>query len=85
MENYDERQFLNVGTGVDLSIRELAEMIKEIVGYPGEIVWNTDKPDGTPRKLMDVTKINDLGWKHAIDLREGITAVYENFKTLELA
>lgn len=85
MENYDERQFLNVGTGVDLSIRELAEMIKEIVGFEGEIVWNTDKPDGTPRKLMDVSKINDLGWKHAIELREGITSVYENFKNLELA
>jgi GDP-L-fucose synthase len=85
MENYDEKQFLNVGTGQDLSIRELAELIKEIVGFDGEIIWNTDKPDGTPRKLMDVSKINDLGWKHAIELREGISAVYENFKNLELA
>lgn len=85
MENYNERQFLNVGTGVDLSIRELAELIKEVTGFEGEIEWNTDKPDGTPRKLMDVSKINDLGWKHAIELREGISSVYENFKNLELA
>lgn len=85
MNEYDGKEFVNVGTGVDLSIKELAETIASVVGYQGSIVWNTDKPDGTPRKLMNVNKINELGWKHQIDLREGIESVYEEFKTLSFA
>lgn len=79
MQHYNEREFVNVGTGEDLSIRSLAEMIQDIVGYPGEIVWNTSKPDGTPRKLMNVSKIESLGWKHRINLRNGIESVYSEF------
>lgn len=80
MNNYDEKLFVNIGTGTDLSIKELAEMIQDVVGYEGEITWNTDKPDGTPRKLMDVGRIHSFGWKHEIDLRDGIEQVYEDFK-----
>lgn len=79
MLNYNEKQFVNVGTGIDLSIKSLAEMVKEIVGYEGKLVWNTSKPDGTPRKLMNVSKIESLGWKHQIDLRKGIEMVYAQF------
>lgn len=85
MKEYNEKQFVNVGTGTDLSIKALAEMIQEVVGFEGSIVWNTDKPDGTPRKLMDVSKINQLGWKHQIDLRSGIEQVYQDFLQLELS
>jgi len=75
LQNYDEEMFVNIGTGEDLTIKALAEMIKDIVGYTGELKWNTEKPDGTPRKLMDVSRLHNLGWKHRIGLREGITAV----------
>jgi len=85
MNNYDEELFVNVGTGEDLTIKALAEMIKDIVGYTGELKWNTDKPDGTPRKLMDVSRLHKLGWKHRIGLREGIAAVYAEFASSELA
>lgn len=85
MENYDGELFVNVGTGEDLSIKELALMVKEIVGFNGELVFNTDKPDGTPRKLMDVSRIHALGWRHKIALREGISAVYEQVKKMEWA
>ena len=85
MKNYDEELFLNIGTGEDLTIKALAEMIKEVVGYTGELKWNTEKPDGTPRKLMDVPRLHNLGWKHRIGLREGITAVYAEFAKSELA
>jgi GDP-L-fucose synthase len=85
MNNSAEELFLNVGTGEDLTIKALAELIKEIVGYAGELKWNTDKPDGTPRKLMDVSRLHKLGWKHRIGLREGITAVYAEFAKGELA
>lgn len=84
LQNYDEQDFVNIGTGVDCTIKELAETIKEVVGFEGELVWNTDKPDGTPRKLMDVSRLNKLGWKHKIDLRQGIEMTYEVFKTLDL-
>ena len=67
---------INIGTGIDISIKELAETIKEIIGFKGELVFNTDKPDGTPRKLTDVTKLHQLGWKHTVDLREGILKLY---------
>ena len=75
---------MNIGTGEDLSIKALAEMVKEITGFKGDIRWNTEKPDGTPRKLMDVSRINAAGWKHRIELREGVAAVYDDFKTKEL-
>ncbi len=80
METYDGEMLINIGTGVDVTIKELAETIQETVGYKGKINWNTDKPDGTPRKLMDVSKLNGLGWKHTIDLKKGIQMVYEDFK-----
>lgn len=80
METYDDSTLVNIGTGVDITIKELAETIKAEVGYEGEIVWNTDKPDGTPRKLMDVSKLHELGWKHKIDLKEGIAQVYSEYK-----
>jgi len=85
MDNYNEAGHINIGTGRDLSIGELAEMIKEIVGFTGSLTYNTSKPDGTPRKLMDVSKIEDLGWKHRIGLRDGITAVYSEMKALSFS
>lgn len=72
MLHYNEESTINVGTGVEISIKELAETIKEKVGFKGELVFDTTKPDGTPRKLLDVSKINNLGWKHKIDLNDGI-------------
>jgi GDP-L-fucose synthase len=80
MKNYDEKMFLNIGTGEDLSIKELALMIKNIVGFEGELSFDSSKPDGTPRKLMDVSRLHHLGWKHEIELKEGIKSVYENVK-----
>lgn len=79
MKNYNDPSFVNVGTGVDISIKDLALLIKEKVGYTGELRWNTEKPDGTPRKLMDVTKLHQLGWKHQIELPEGIERTYREF------
>lgn len=81
MKNYDDFGHVNVGIGEDISIKDLALLIKKIVGYEGNLVWDTSKPDGTPRKLMDVSKINNMGWKAKIGLEEGITKVYqEKFK-----
>ena len=85
MLHYNEKLFVNIGTGEDLSIKALAEMVKTITGFEGTIRWNTEKPDGTPRKLMDVSRINASGWKHRINLFDGISSVYEDFKTKELA
>lgn len=83
IQNYNEKEFVNIGSGVDLSIKELATLIKEIVGFKGELKFDSSKPDGTPRKLMDVSKIEKLGWKYSIGLKEGITSVYkEAFKTV---
>jgi GDP-L-fucose synthase len=79
MQHYDGKQFVNIGTGKDITIRELAETIMETVGYQGNLTFNTDKPDGTPRKLMDVSKIHNLGWQHKIDLKEGIEKTYQDF------
>lgn len=84
MMNYNEKLFVNVGTGVDLTIKELAQMVKEIVGYEGNVFWNSEKPDGTPRKLMNVALIHSLGWKHQMELRTGVKAVYEEFKQLNI-
>ncbi|MES2681364.1 MAG: GDP-L-fucose synthase [Bacteroidota bacterium] len=83
MQNYNGEQHVNIGTGVDLTIKDLALMIKKIVGYSGEIKHDLSKPDGTPRKLMDVSFLHKLGWKHKIDLEEGIKLVYEDFKKKE--
>lgn len=80
MNTYNGTQHVNIGTGVDLSIKELALMVRDIVGYNGEIKHDLTKPDGTPRKLMDVSFLHSLGWKHKIELREGIAQVYQEFK-----
>lgn len=79
MNNYDEKQFVNIGIGEDLSIKDLAELIKDVIGYKGTISFDSSKPDGTPRKLMDVSKLHALGWKHQINLREGIQLAYADF------
>ena len=68
---------INIGTGVDISIKELAQLISEIIGFKGELYFNTDKPDGTMKKLTDVTKLNALGWKHTVELKEGISNMYD--------
>ena len=78
-ERYDEKLHLNVGTGVDISIKELAGTIAEIVGFEGKILWDTSKPDGTPRKVLDVSRMKDLGWKPQVDLRTGIHKTLEWF------
>ena len=83
LQNYHEELFVNIGTGTDLTIKALAELIKDIVGFEGELKWDSSKPDGTPRKLMDVSRLHNMGWKHTIELREGITQVYEAFKKYE--
>ena len=80
MEGFNEAGFVNIGTGIDLSIRELAEMVKKTVGFNGKIVLDATKPDGTPRKLMDVSKLHNLGWRHKIDLEQGIKMVVEEVK-----
>lgn len=79
MENYDEEGWVNIGTGSDLRIKDLANMVADVVGYKGQIKWDTSKPDGTPRKLLNVGLINSLGWKASIDLRKGIESVYEKY------
>ncbi len=77
MQNFDGDMPLNVGTGSDVTIAELADLIAEIVGYRGRFVYDRSKPDGTPRKLLDVSRLTDLGWRARIDLRAGIRATYE--------
>ena len=81
MQNYNEKMFLNIGAGEDISIKELAELINEIVGANAELIFDTSKPDGTPRKLMDVSNLKNLGWNYSIGLKEGIKKVYEEVKT----
>lgn len=80
MENYDEEQFVNIGVGEDISIKDLALLIKEVVGFEGELEFDNSKPDGTPRKLMDVGKLKGLGWLPKTSLKEGIALAYEDFK-----
>lgn len=82
MQEYDGEDWFNIGTGEDISIKDLALTIKEVVGYGGELKWDTSKPDGTPRKLMDVSKLHQIGWKHEIELKEGIAKVYEEVKEM---
>lgn len=79
METYNEAELVNIGTGVDVTIKELAETVQKIVGFTGEIKWDTNRPDGTPRKLMDVSKLHGLGWKHRIELSDGIQLAYQDF------
>ncbi|MDX2172533.1 MAG: GDP-L-fucose synthase [Bacteroidota bacterium] len=83
MNTYNDEQFVNIGSGTDLTIKDLALLIKDIVGYKGEIKHDLTKPDGTPRKLMDVSYLHSLGWKHKIELPEGIALVYDDFKKKE--
>ncbi|HWD18901.1 MAG TPA: GDP-L-fucose synthase [Verrucomicrobiae bacterium] len=83
MRNYSEEQFINVGFGTDLTIKELAQLVRRVVGFEGEIVWDTSKPDGTPRKLMDSSRIFALGWKPKIDLETGVRGAYADFLRLE--
>lgn len=92
LENKLPEHLYNVGTGVDLTIKELAELIQKIVGHTGEIIWDSEKPDGTPRKLMDVSKMHELGWKHKVDLENGIARTYQwfleninNFKEVKMS
>ncbi len=80
MQNYDGDEWMNVGTGKDVTIRELAEIIKKITGFQGELVFDASKPDGTPRKLMDVSRLAEAGWTYSIDLEDGIRMVYDEIK-----
>ena len=79
MENYSEPTLINIGTGEDLTIKDLALAVKKTVGFEGELVFDTSKPDGTPRKLMDVSKLHNLGWKHQIELEEGLKLAYQDY------
>ncbi len=82
MQNYNEPGLVNIGVGEDITIKDLALLVKKIVGYTGELKFDTTKPDGTPRKLMDVSKLHSFGWKHKISLEEGITSVYNEVKNI---
>jgi len=79
MQNYSDEQFINVGYGSDITVKELAEMVRGIVGYKGDIIWDTTKPDGTPCKLMDSSRLLSMGWKPQVDLKTGIQLAYEDF------
>ncbi len=79
MKHYDQEQFINVGSGRELSIRELAELVRRVVGFQGEVEWDASKPEGTPRKLMDSSRIFALGWKPKIDLESGLAMAYQDF------
>ena len=83
MQNYNEAGFINIGTGEDISIKDLALLVKKIIGYEGEINFDTSKPDGTPRKLMDVSKLHSKGWRHKIELEDGIKLAYSDFLSKE--
>ena len=91
LDNELPEHLYNVGTGTDLTIKDLAELIQKVTGHQGEIEWDSSKPDGTPRKLMDISKMHDLGWKHQVELEEGIRKTYnwfleniENYKEVKL-
>jgi GDP-L-fucose synthase len=79
MQNYSEEQFINVGSGHEITIRDLSQLVKRIVGFPGDISWDSSKPDGTPRKLLDSSRLFALGWKPQVDLEAGIRLAYEDF------
>jgi len=80
MNNYDDSKIINIGTGIDVTIKELTEAIKNVVGYEGNISWDTTKPDGTPRKLLNVDKLHNLGWRHTTELNDGLRMTYQWFK-----
>lgn len=79
MNHYSGNETVNVGTGKELTIKELTELTAEVIGYKGKINWDPSKPDGTPRKLLDVSKLENLGWKYKTELRDGIRLAYEDF------
>ena len=79
MERYDGADIVNVGVGTDVTIREVAELVREVVGFEGELLFDTSKPDGAPRKLLDVSRLSELGWKARTGLREGIESTYRWF------
>ena len=79
MENYSGNETVNAGTGKEITIKALTELVARIVGYKGEILWDTTKPNGTPRKLLDVSKAEGLGWRYSTELEEGIRLSYEDF------
>lgn len=79
METYEGNDFFNIGTGKELTIKELAELIKETVGYEGKIIWDSSKPDGTPRKLLDVSRLEKAGWKYKVELKDGVKMAYDWF------
>jgi len=79
MENYNGNEIINIGIGTDITIRELSEMVAEVVGFNGEILWDTTKPDGTPRKLLDVSGLHRLGWKHKTSFEDGIRLTYQDY------
>lgn len=83
MQDYNGTDWFNIGTGEDISIKDLSLMIKDVVGFEGELKFDSSKPDGTPRKLMDVSKLHDFGWKHQISLKEGIQSVYQEVKSMD--
>ena len=80
MKNYNDKLFVNVGTGEEISIKDLALQVKEVVGFTGDIIFDSSKPDGTPRKLMDTTRLHNMGWKHKTSLRSGLDKAYQFFK-----
>lgn len=80
LENYDGEEHVNIGTGEEVSIKQLAEIVKKQTGYEGKITWNTEMPDGTPRKLTDVTKLHEMGWHHKVGLEEGVALAYQWFR-----
>ncbi len=80
MNNYNDSTIINIGTGIEVTINELALTVKDVIGYSGDIKFDTSKPDGTPRKLLDCTKLHNLGWKHKTSLEEGIAQAYQDFK-----
>jgi GDP-L-fucose synthase len=84
MQNYDEPTLINIGTGEDISIKDLALLIKKVIGYEGALTFDSSKPDGTPRKLMDVSKLHKLGWKHKVELEQGIKLAYEDFLNIRI-
>lgn len=84
MNNYSGDETVNLGTGKEVTIAELAETVKKVVGYEGKIVYDTSKPDGTPRKLLDVSKLESLGWKYKVELEDGIALAYDDFLHSEM-
>jgi GDP-L-fucose synthase len=83
MEHYNEEEIINVGSGTDIAISELVDLIKEISGFGGSIVYDTSKPDGMPRKLLDVSRITSIGWKHVIDIKHGLKVLYDMYANKE--